>query len=145
MKTIGALIYYITLIFSAFCITYFPLEKPTYAVCELAALASCSLRGRGSHSRWCCSPPPVLGWPYCPASRHRPAVPRWPAGDGVPTRNTDGDMVRTDIPTNRTGIHSLKKRRKRRSDLREKIPCISFSRVNLQGHRNVCPNDYSCQ
>jgi len=78
--------------------------KPTYAVCELAALASCSPRGRGIHSRWCCSPPRGRGWPCCPASRRRPAALRWPAGDGVPAGTETGVKI-TDAPTTSDNPH----------------------------------------
>jgi len=57
----------------------------THAVCEWAALASWSLRGIASHSRWCCSWPLGRESPYYPSSLHTPAGQKWPSGDGVPT------------------------------------------------------------
>lgn len=55
-----------------------------HAVCEWAALASWSPRGRGTRSRRCCSLLRGRGWPCCPVSPRTPAVQRWPAGDGAP-------------------------------------------------------------
>ncbi len=56
----------------------------THAVCEWAALASWSLRGRASHSRWCCSWPLGRESPCYPSSLHTPAGRKSPSGDGVP-------------------------------------------------------------
>ena len=59
-------------------------EGSTHAVCEWAALACWSPRGRRPRSRGCCSPPRAPGSPCCPSSLRTPAGPRWRAGGGAP-------------------------------------------------------------